>query len=244
MSRLSWDNVGKRFYEAGVDRGVLYPPSGSGVSWNGLISVSESPSGGEAKPYYIDGYKYLNLPAKEEFEATLEAFYSPPEFDWCDGTAVILKGLSVLQQPRKEFGLCYRTRIGNDVDGSEHGYKLHLVYNVLAQPTQHAYSTIGDVDNLTPLSWALTTRPLLIPNFAASSHFEIDSTKTDSIVMMILENILYGSDEGAPRLPDILELIDIFTLVDGGEPDSDASYFYDGGSPSSVYTQTLDGGAP
>lgn len=211
MARLSWDSVGKRFYEAGVDRGVLYVDTLPGVAWTGLISVSESPVGGEPKPYYIDGIKYLNISSVEEFAATISAFGSPPEFAQCDGIAAIQNGLFVTQQPRKQFGLSYRTKIGNDVDGPKYGYKIHLVYNALASPSSRDNRSIGQSAEASTFSWSITTLPPEITGYRPTAHLVIDSRYTSSVVLAFVEDILYGTEGVAPRLPDPDELITIFS---------------------------------
>lgn len=210
MPRLDWTAVGERFYETGVDRGVLYADAFAGVAWTGLISVDESPTGGEAKPYYIDGVKYLNISSAEEFEATINAFYRPYEFGLCDGIASIQNGLFVTQQPRKSFGLSYRTMIGNDVDASDHAYKIHLVYNALAAPSSRSNNTLGDSADPADFSWEITTLPPAITGYKPTSHFVIDSRFTSSGLLSTLEDILYGNDVESARLPTPTELIAIF----------------------------------
>lgn len=213
MSRLTWGAVGERYYEIGVDRGVLYVDPERGVAWSGLISVSESPTGGDAVPYYLDGEKYLNLAGAEEYEATLTAFYTPVEFDPCDGITALQPGLFATQQPRLSFGLCYRTRIGNDLEGPERGYKIHLVYNALALPSTRDFV----VDDAAPFSWKLTTTPVDVPGARPSAHLVVDSTLVDPAVLSALEDILYGTDEQIARLPLPLEVITLFggtTMVD------------------------------
>lgn len=210
MAGLVWGLVGEKYYETGVDRGVLYPLVGDGVAWNGLISVSETPSGGEPRPYYLDGFKYLNLATAEEFAATIEAFSSPREFDRCDGTASIHNGLFITDQRRESFGFSYRTLIGNDVDGLGHGYKIHLVYNALASPTERNYSTIGDSTVVSSFSWEISTAPLQIPGMKPTAHFVIDSRKTPFSVLTLIEAILYGSMSKTSHLPSVDELMDIF----------------------------------
>ncbi len=215
MPRIAWDEVGQRYYEAGVDRGVLYVADLPGVSWNGLTSVSETPSGGEERSYYLDGIKHLSSSAAEEFVATIEAFTYPPEFEACDGSEEIFDGLFATQRPRKSFGLSYRTKIGNDVDGLEHGYKIHLVYNALAAPTNRGNSTIGDAIEPENFSWSISTRPITIPGYKPSSHFVIDSRRVDPLVLTDLENILYGSDVTTAHLPTQEELFNIFQAYSG-----------------------------
>ena len=208
MSKLVWDETGKRFYETGVKQGVLYPQAAGGtypkgVAWNGLTSVSESPEGAEPEPLYADDIKYLNLMSVEEFKATIEAYTYPDEFAECDGSASIAEGVTVGQQKRKPFGLCYRTTLGNDVDGNSHGYKLHLVYGALAAPSEKNFETINDSPEAATFSWELSTTPVAISKdgFQPTASITIDSTKADSTKLKALEDILYGSAETEPRLP-------------------------------------------
>lgn len=211
MSRLTWDNNGERLYETGVKQGVLYPiqTDGSyskGVAWNGLTAVTESPSGAEATALYADDIKYLNLISNEEFGATIEAYTYPDEFAECDGSAALVDGVTLGQQKRKTFGLCYRTSLGNDVDGNDYGYKLHLVYGCLAAPSEKAYATINDSPEAITFSWEISTTPVNVAGFKPTSQITIDSTKADKTKLAALEDVLYGKDgettEGAgPRLP-------------------------------------------
>lgn len=211
MPRLTWDAIGERFYETGVDRGVLYVDATPGVAWTGLISVSESPSGGDPKPYYIDGIKYLNLSTAEEFEATVAAYSSPSAFGVCEGVKAIQNGLFVTHQPKKSFGLSYRTRVGNDLQGSEHGYKIHLVYNALAGSSQRNNNTIKDTVDPAALSWSITTLAPEITGYRRTAHLVIDSRYTDSDILADLEDIVYGNSSTSARLPAPDELIDIFS---------------------------------
>lgn len=213
MSRLKWDQTGERFYETGVKNGVLYIPTGGaytkGVAWNGLTAVTESPSGAEATPLYADDIKYLNLMSTEEFGATIEAYTYPDEFAECDGSAELAKGVYIGQQPRKTFGLCYKTTLGNDEDGNSHGYKLHLIYGAKAAPTEKAYSTINDSPEAITFSWEITTTPVEVKDAKPTALITIDSTKVNAAKLAALEDILYGKDgtgEGntgatEPRLP-------------------------------------------
>jgi hypothetical protein len=210
MARLNWNAFGERFYETGVDRGVLYV-DGIGVAWTGLISVSESPSGGEARPFYLDGIKFLNLSAAEEFEATLNSLYSPPEFGPCDGMSSVSNGLFVTQQPRKSFGLSYRTKLGNDTEGSDHAYKIHLIYNALAAPSQRANNTQGDSSSPAIFSWNITTLPPSMTGYRPTAHLTIDSRTTSPALLSDVEDILYGDDSGAASLPSAQALIDMFS---------------------------------
>ena len=199
MSRLTWDNNGERLYETGVKQGVLYPIQADGkyskgVAWNGLTAVTESPSGAEATALYADDIKYLNLISNEEFGATIEAYTYPDEFAECDGSASLVDGVTLGQQKRKTFGLCYRTSLGNDVDGNDYGYKLHLVYGCLAAPSEKAYATINDSPEAITFSWEVSTTPVSVAGFKPTSQITIDSTKADKAKLTALEDILYGKD--------------------------------------------------
>lgn len=210
MPRVTWDAVGERFYEIGVDRGVLYPTSALGIAWSGLISVSETPSGGEPRPFYIDGIKYVNISAAEEFEAAIGAFSSPSEFSACDGVSRIQNGLLVTNQPRKPFGLSYRSNLGNDTDGMDHAYKIHLVYNALAAPSQRANNTIDDSVNPSIFNWSITTLPPAITGYKPTAHLVIDSRYTDPAKLSEIEDLLYGTVATSSSLPTPDELIAIF----------------------------------
>lgn len=222
--RITWDQMGQRFYETGVDHGVLYPQKGGeypkGVAWNGLVSVTESPSGAEDSPLYADNIKYLNLKSAEEFGATLECYYYPDEWAQCNGEAELATGVVLGQQRRNTFGLCYRTKLGNDTDGEDHGYKLHLIYNGSASPSERSYSTTNDSPEANTLSYEISTTPVVFDGvdsdgnaFKPVSLITIDSTKVDKDKLKALEDILYGTEgEGAAdaRLPLPGELITIF----------------------------------
>ena len=205
MPRLVWDKTGERLYETGVRQGVLYPMVGGeypkGVAWNGLTAVTESPSGAEATPMYADDIKYLNLYSTEEFGATIEAYMYPKEFEECDGSAEIAKGVTIGQQPRKSFGMCYRTVVGNDVDNDGYGYKLHIIYGGTASPSEKAYTTINDNPESITFSWEVTTVPVNVEGFKPTASLTIDSTKVDTTKLAALEDILYGKDEVDARLP-------------------------------------------
>ena len=206
MSALIWDQDGQRLYETGVDRGVCYPMNDQGVytpgvAWNGLSAVNEKPSGAEASAVYADNIKYLNLMSAEEFGAGIEAYTYPDEFAECDGSAEIATGVYIGQQPRKKFGLSYRTVLGNDVKSNEYGYKLHLVYGCMAQPSEKGYSTINDSPEAITFSWELTTTPVSVTGFKPTAIITIDSTKTTKAKMEALEAILYGGENTDARLP-------------------------------------------
>lgn len=234
MSKLVWDNTGERFYETGVKQCVLYVQSGGtypkGVAWNGITAISESPSGAEASPLYADDIKYLNLISNEEFGASIEAYTYPEEFGECDGSASLAEGVYIGQQPRKAFGLCYRTTLGNDVDGNDYGYKLHMIYNALAAPSEKSYASINDSPEAITLSWEISTTPVNVTGHKPTATITIDSTKIDPKKLAALEKILYGSDddEGTdPRLPLPDEIMQIMSSVIEDEDSSED----DGGSP-------------
>ena len=198
MARLEWDKVGERYYETGVDRGVLYVQNDgtypAGVAWSGLTTVTESPSGAEATPLYADNIKYLNLMSNEDFACTIEAYTAPDEFAECDGRSSLAKGVSITQQKRKMFGFSYRTKLGNDIDGDEHGYLIHLVYGCLAAPSERSRTTINDSPEATTMSWEVSTTPVNVTGFKPTAHVVIDSTKADPTKLAAFEDILYGKD--------------------------------------------------
>lgn len=215
MAKLLWDQSGDRTYETGTDRGVLFPMGTdggyeNGVAWNGLTSVSENPTGAEPNPLYADNIKYLNLISAEEFGATVEAYTYPPEFALCDGSAEIAPGVTIGQQVRKKFGLSYRTTIGNDIRGNDYGYKIHLIYNATAQPSQKAYQTINESPDAVTFSWEISTEPIEIPGFRPSASITIDSTKVPSAKLAALEDLLYGTATEESSLPLPAALITLF----------------------------------
>lgn len=214
MAKLVWDKTGDRLYETGVKNGVLYPQGtggtySKGVAWNGLSTVTESPSGAEASAVYADDMKYLNLYSTEEFAATIEAYTYPDEFSECDGSATIATGVTIGQQTRKAFGLCYRTTLGNDVAANNYGYKLHLIYGAMAAPSEKAYATINDSPEAITFSWELSTTPVSVKGFQPTASLVVDSTKVKPEKLAKLEEILYGKDPTSestsdgvdPRLP-------------------------------------------
>lgn len=205
MSKLTWDASGERLYETGVKQGVLYVMNsnvyGNGVAWNGLTAITESPSGAESTPLYADDIKYLDLRSTEEFGATIEAYTYPDEFAACDGSASLADGVSIGQQARKMFGLCYRTTVGNDTDGTDHGYKLHLIYGATASPSEKAYETINDSPEAITFSWEITTTPVSVTGFKPTASITIDSTKADPTCLAALEEKLYGGASTEPTLP-------------------------------------------
>lgn len=223
MARLGWGIPGSRVYETGVDRGVLYVGEQAGVPWVGLSSVDESPTGGSAKAYYIDGVKYLNVASAEEFEATINAFTYPPEFDQCDGTAQVRTGLFLTHQRKKQFGFSYRTTVGNETKGDGHGYKIHIVYNALAAPSAKSYNTANNATEPSTFSWLITTKPPAMVGYKRTAHVVIDSRTTNVTTLQAIEDALYGSVTTDPSLPSLSELIEIFDanadliIVDNGD---------------------------
>lgn len=216
MFKLKWDGPGERIYETGIDRGVLYPkgsgenPYNKGVVWNGLVKVDEKSTGAESEKKYADNIEYLNLMSAEKFEPTIEAFTYPDEFAECDGSKEIADGITVGQQNRKPFGLSYRTRIGNDEESDEFGYKIHLVYGGIASPTDKSYETINETPDAITFSWDITTTPVDVPGHKPSAHVTVNSTKVAAADLKELEEILYGSETLEPRLPLPSELITLF----------------------------------
>lgn len=227
MSKIVWDKTGERLYETGVKNGVVYPQVNGaypkGVAWNGLTAVTESPSGAEATALYADDIKYLSLLSTEEFGATIEAYTYPDEFAVCDGSSELIDGVSLGQQKRTPFGMCYKTTIGNDVDGNDHGYKLHIIYGALAAPSEKAYATINDSPEAITFSWEITTTPVSVTGARPTASVVIDSTKVESTQLTALENVLYGKDpttsggnDGVdPRLPLPDEIKSIMTAAAG-----------------------------
>lgn len=205
MARLIWDEVGQRFFETGVKNGVLYVQNNdgsyaNGVVWNGLTAITESPSGAEETPLYADDVKYLTLRSAEEFGATIEAFTYPEEFEQCDGSAQIAEGITIGQQARKAFGLCYRTAVGNDIQGQEFSYKLHIIYGCTVAPSEKSYSTINDNPEAITFSWELSTVPVPVDGFKPTASLVIDADKVDAGKLQLLENALFGDAENEATL--------------------------------------------
>lgn len=212
MSKLKWDQIGERLYETGVDKVVLFPMEstghyGTGVAWNGISAVNESPSGAEPTALYANNGKYLNLISNEDFAATIEAFTYPDEFEECDGSKEIAPGVVIGQQKRKVFGLAYRTLLGNDVDGNDHGYKLHLVYGCLAAPSENNHSTVNDSPEAGTMSWSVSTTPVEVADAKPTATVTIDSTKADKAKLKKLEDMLYGTEQAESKLPLPAEVI-------------------------------------
>lgn len=212
MSKLKWDQIGERLYETGVDKVVLFPMEstgqyGTGVAWNGITAVNESPSGAEPTALYANNGKYLNLISNEDFAATIEAYTYPDEFEECDGSKEIAPGVVIGQQKRKVFGLAYRTLLGNDVEGSDHGYKLHLVYGCLAAPSENNHSTVNDSPEAGTMSWSVSTTPVEVADAKPTATVTIDSTKADKPKLKKLEAMLYGTEQAESKLPLPAEVI-------------------------------------
>lgn len=214
MAKLEWDKTGERLYETGIDHGVLYPYAsgapGTGVAWNGLTSVTESPSGAESNPQYADNIKYLNLRSAEEFGGTIEAFTYPEEWAECDGSKSPSKGVYFGQQTRKMFGLSYRTKLGNDTDGDDYGYILHLVYGATASPSERQYQTINDSPEPVTFSWEFDTQAVAVEGYKPVAHIEINSKLVDAQKLAAFEKKLYGDTDTEPSLPLPAEVLALF----------------------------------
>lgn len=219
MAKIVWDQVGERFYETGVSKGVLYPAENGtypkGVAWNGLTSVSENRSGAEPTALYADNIKYLNLMSTEEYGATIEAYTYPKEFAACDGSKALVTGVMVGQQPRQQFGFSYQTRIGNDTDGTEHGYKIHIVYGCLASPSEMQYDTINDSPEAATMSWEISTTPVDVEGegFKPTATLTISSLDVEADKLKKLEDALYGTTEKEAHLPLPKEVAEIFSAA-------------------------------
>ena len=226
MAKLVWDNAGERLYETGTDHGVVYPQNSSGayvngVAWNGLTSVTESPSGAEATDLYADNIKYLSIRSAEDFGATIEAYTYPDEFAVLDGSASPADGVVIGQQTRKAFGLSFRSRIGNDIQFEDYGYKLHLIYGCTVSPSEKSYQTINDSPEAITFSWEMKTTPVAVTGYKPTATVIIDSTKftgAKATYLTNLENVLYGTANSEPRLPLPDEVISILS----GDSDSDS----------------------
>jgi hypothetical protein len=237
VTRLAWDAVGTRLYEAGVDRGVLYIDAAPGVPWSGLISVSENPTGGEQKAYYQDGEMYQSVSSRERFAATISAYTYPDEFARCDGTAQIRNGLFLTGQPRKRFSMSYRTKIGNDTAGIDFAYKIHIIYNAQVAPTQINRATLKDDTEANEFSWPVTALAPAMSGYLRTAHIIIDSRSTNPITLANLENILYGGDSTSARLPTFTELVAVFdTLVELEVVDNGDGTYTISGPDESVYS--------
>lgn len=224
MTVITWDKTGEHFFETGADHGVLYPMGDDnqykeGVAWNGLVSVSEKPSGAEQSAQYADNIKYLNITSAEEFAATIEAFTYPKEFEICDGTASPVEGVTIGQQSRQQFGFSYRTKVGNDTKGADLGYKLHLIYNCTAAPSERSYKTINESPEAITFSWEVKTTPVSVKDFKPTASLVIDSTKVSKDAMKKIEEKLYGTETAKATLPspdEVIALVKGTTTVSGG----------------------------
>ena len=222
MARIKWDNITQRLFETGVRNCVLYvrKPDGSynyGVAWNGLTAVSESPEGGEPTDIYADDIKYVTLRSPENFKATIEAYTYPEEFLPCEGTAIRIPGVYLDQQPCQTFSICYRTAIGNDIDGNDHGYELHIIYNCISSPSDREYGTLDDDPDVLMFSWELDSIPIFVDGFKPASAITINSTKISPVDLEIIENRLYGTSYSEPTLvtpKDIAEIMASSFLID------------------------------
>lgn len=248
MTRISWTGVGERVFQAGVDRGVLYVDGGPGVPWIGLINVNQEQSGGEFKPRYMNGVRISNRLTPEEFEATIEAYTYPLEFERCDGTYIAQNGMRIKEQRRKGFSMAYRSLVGNDVSGLAHAYKLHLIYDLKAEPSNRDHRTLTNESEPFTFSWKVAARPSRISGFRPSAHFEFDSRDVPAELMEQLEDILYGSDDTDSSLPTPGELMFMFDsyddlVYDAGSPYTPVFATYDAGTPATSVTDTIDGGA-
>ena len=215
MSKIIFDNTGEKIYETGVDHCVLFVRDGNtyqtGVAWNGITAINESPSGAEATPIYADNIKYLNIVSGEDFGATIEAYTYPDEFTECDGSAEIIAGVKIGQQTRKPFALCYRTLIGNDVAGTGHGYKLHFIYNAQAAVSAKNYKTINESPEAMSFSWEISTTPEVVEGFKPTATVTVDSTKVDASKLKALEDKIYGTESSEPTMPTISEIVSLLS---------------------------------
>lgn len=238
--RLEWNRDGEKLYEAGVDRGVLYPLGGDGVPWNGLISVEEKDSGGQTEALRYDGIKYFDLVGGEDYQAVVTAYTYPDEFEECDGTRALVDGLLVTRQPRKPFGLCYRTMIGNDLVGEDYAYKIHLVYNATAAPSTKMNKTHTGTPEPLNFSWTIDAVPPRSTEFKPTAHIIIDSRTIPVDKMIEIEEHLYGNEEYNPYLPDQETVKAILSSPDpvanGGTPMAPGQEVLDGGTPYSTLT--------
>lgn len=248
MTKLSWLKTGSKIFETGVDRGVLYVDDASGVPWNGLVSVNQNTSGGQAKPRYLDGIKIGNRTSPEEFEGTIEAYTYPTEFEQCDGTALLQNGLRAKQQGRKSFNMAYRSKVGNDVAGLELAYQIHILYNLKAEPSSRSFQTLSDQNEPVTFSWQVTSRAIATSGLYPTSHYVLDSRDVPNELMQTIEDMIYGTNETDPVLPTPGELVFLFDsyldmIYDAGGPYTPVFETYDAGAPGDPYEFEIDGGA-
>lgn len=249
MTKLDWSQVGGHYFEAGIDRGVLFVDGNPGVPWIGLVNFNETHSGGTSSPNYLDGIKISNRSSPEEFEGTLEAYTYPVEFERCDGTYRAENGLRVTQQRRRPFNMVYRSKIGNELSGLEKGYKLHILYNLTAEPSDVGYKTLAEQSEPLTFSWKVTSRAVAVEGFRPSAHFIVDSRDIPSALLEDLEDLLYGTDTTDSMIPSPGELLFLFdsyldNVYDAGTPYTPVFATYDAGTPSTAVVATIDGGTP
>lgn len=249
MARIDWSVPGTKMYEAGVEKGVLYVASEPGVAWTGLINVSTKQSGGEAKLRYLDGVVISNRSSPEEFEGTIEAYTYPQQFERCDGTKLLENGLRATRQRRQSFSMCYRTLVGNDLNGLKHAYKIHILYNLRAEPSDRGYRSLTNEIEPSTFQWNISARPEMVAGIRPSAEFVLDSRDVPADLMSDVEDILYGSPTTAPRLPTAGELVFMFDsyldmVYDAGGPYTPVFVTYDAGTPVTPVTATIDGGTP
>jgi hypothetical protein len=248
MARINWSKSGDRTFEAGIDHGVLYVSGIAGVPWIGLIDVTHAQSGGEVKPRWLDGIKIGNRTSPEQFEATIEAYTYPLEFERCDGTYRGENGLRLTQQRRKPFGMVYRSQVGDELKGLSLGYKLHIMYNLKAEPSEHGYKSLTDQTEPLTFSWKVTSRAVQVTGFRPTAHFIVDSRDVPAELLQELEDTLFGTEDTDPTLPTPGELMFLFDsyddlVYDAGTPYTPVFETYDAGTPSTPVTSTIDGGA-
>lgn len=247
MARLTWSEPGNRLFEAGIDRAVLYVEGATGVPWTGLIGVQDNRSGGETKPRFLDGVKVSNHSSLEQFAGTIEAFAYPDAFAVCDGTAKLQHGLRARRQRRRPFSLTYRTQVGNELQGVDYAYKIHILYNLRAEPADRGYETLGeDIEPMT-FSWDVTARPEMVEGLVPTAYFEIDSRDVPSELLEIVENMLYGDSTQDASLPSAGELFFLFDsyddlVYDAGGPFTPVFSIHDAGSATTSVTSTIDSG--
>lgn len=247
MTRIQWDSPHQRVFEAGVDQGVLYVNGNPGVPWVGLIAVTETASGGEVKPRYQDGVKISNHASLEEFEGVVEAFTYPVEFEPCDGVTMLQHGLRATRQRRRPFSVSYRTKVGNPLDGIGFAYKIHILYNLHAEPSERKFPTLGERTDPTIFSWNVSARPDRVSDLIPTAHFIIDSRSVPPELLSTVENMLYGTSTTDPELPSAGELIFLFDsfedlAFDAGGPLTPVFLVHDAGAPDTPVTLVLDGG--
>ena len=247
MTKIDWGSAGGRFFEAGIDRGVLYVDDNPGVAWVGLVGVNQSQSGGESVARYLDGIKISNRTSPEDFQGTIEAYTYPTEFERCDGTSRLDNGLRITQQRRKSFGMTYRTKLGNDISGLSLGYKIHILYNLKAEPSDHGFKTLTDQTEPLTFNWKFTSRAIPVSGHRPSAHYMIDTRDIPTELLSNLEDLLYGTELTDASLPTPGELIFLFDsyedlIYDAGSPYTPVFVTYDAGDPYTSYTSTIDGG--